>query len=66
MESKLYENDAVWGTNRTEKLSTTKKRAFKLGKFFSMIGTLSALAHNFISYGTGFIDASARLFANAI
>ena len=66
MESKLYENDAVWGTNRTEKLSTAKKRTFKLGKFFSMIGTLSALARNFISYGTGFIDASARLFANAI
>lgn len=66
MESKLYENDAVWGTNRTEKLSTSKKRVFKVSKFFSTIGTLAALAHNFISYGTGFIDASARLFANAI
>lgn len=66
MESRLYDNDAVWGTNRTSKLSTAKKREFKAAKFISKFGVLSALSRNFISYGTGFIDASGRMWANAL
>lgn len=66
MESRLYDNEAVWGTNRTQKLSANKKRLFKTQKFLSNVAVRSALSRNFISYTTGFFDAMSRLWSQAI